>query len=128
MQQSYIWLALAGVNGFMAVAVGAFAAHGVKVPAVQALLHTGAEYQGMYAISGLTCFNMVRNCDFSSPARFAGMLFGVGGLIFGCSLYMLALSGVKLWGVVTPIGGLMLLAGWAAVVWGAFSRDTPSKP
>jgi len=56
------------------------------------------------------------------------MLFGVGGLIFGCSLYILALSGVKLWGVVTPIGGLMLLAGWAVVVWRAFSRDTPPKP
>jgi uncharacterized membrane protein YgdD (TMEM256/DUF423 family) len=40
-------------------------------------------------------------------------------LVFGASLYALALSGVKVLGAVTPIGGVLMLAGWAAVIWGA---------
>jgi uncharacterized membrane protein YgdD (TMEM256/DUF423 family) len=46
-------------------------------------------------------------------------LFGLGGLVFGVSLYALAFSGVKVLGAVTPIGGVLMLAGWAAVIWGA---------
>lgn len=119
-----IWPALAGVNGFMAVAVGAFAAHGVKDAHVQALLHTGSQYQALHAVAALACFSLISRA--AGPARWAGGLFGVGGLIFGGSLYILALTGAKLWGAVTPIGGLLLLAGWAAVIWGALTgRITP---
>lgn len=123
-QGTKIWSALAGVNGFMAVAVGAFAAHGVKDAGVQALLHTGSQYQALHAVAALACFS---GAGGASPTRLAGGLFGVGGLIFGGSLYVLAMTGVKLWGAVTPIGGLLLLAGWATVVWGASVGRTPGK-
>ena len=49
----------------------------------------------------------------------AGWLFGAGALVFGGSLYALALTGVRVWGAVTPVGGLLLMAGWAVLIWGA---------
>ncbi|MHB8284244.1 MAG: DUF423 domain-containing protein [Caulobacteraceae bacterium] len=119
MERARIWAALAGVNGFMAVAAGAFGAHGVKDIDVKALLHTGSQYQAVHAVAALACLALLRGA--AGPASWAAALFGFGGLVFGGSLYILAMSGVKLWGAVTPIGGLMLLAGWAVVIWGALT-------
>jgi uncharacterized membrane protein YgdD (TMEM256/DUF423 family) len=119
MQRSRLWVALAGVNGFMAVAVGAFAAHAVKAADIKALLHTGSQYQALHALAALACLGLLRGD--AAPAKWTAALFGLGGLVFGGSLYMLALSGAKLWGAVTPIGGLLLLAGWALVIWGALA-------
>ena len=111
-----VWLSLAGINGFMAVAAGAFAAHGVSDVQAKSWLQTGAQYQALHAVAALACFGLLQALG---PAAWAGGMFGAGGLIFGGSLYMLALTGVRLWGAVTPVGGLLLLAGWAALVWGA---------
>lgn len=52
----------------------------------------------------------------------AGWLFLFGGLVFGGSLYLLALTGARIWGAVTPVGGLLLLTGWAALAWAALGR------
>lgn len=117
--RSRIGLALAGVNGFVAVAAGAFGAHGVSNPDIKALLHTGAQYQALHAVAALACLALLRGAP--GPATWAASLFGVGGLVFGGSLYVLAMTGDKLWGAVTPVGGLLLLAGWAAVIWGALA-------
>jgi uncharacterized membrane protein YgdD (TMEM256/DUF423 family) len=51
----------------------------------------------------------------------AGVLFTVGSAIFTGSLYALVLTGVRGLGAVTPIGGLLLLAGWLALAWSAFA-------
>jgi uncharacterized membrane protein YgdD (TMEM256/DUF423 family) len=114
------------VNGFMAVAAGAFGAHGVKDVAIKALLHTGSQYQALHAVAALACFGLLR-CG-TGPATWTGALFGVGALVFGCSLYILALTGQKVWGAVTPVGGLLLLAGWGVVIWGALAgrADRPT--
>jgi uncharacterized membrane protein YgdD (TMEM256/DUF423 family) len=119
-------MALAGVNGFMGVAAGAFGAHGVKDADIKALLHTGSQYQALHAVAALACLGLFQRA--AGPAPWAPALFGLGGLVFGSSLYVLALTGEKLWGAVTPLGGLLLLAGWAAVIWGALSGqiDRPS--
>ena len=114
-----IWLALAGLNGLMAVAAGAFGAHGVSDPRTRELLHTGAQYQLAHAAAAVAAFGLLRLA--AGPAAWAGWLFGVGGLVFGGSLYLLAITGVKALGAVTPLGGLMLLAGWAAVIWAALA-------
>ena len=114
------WLALAAFDGLMAVAAGAFGAHGVADPQVKDLLRTGAQYQLVHAAAALACYGLLR---FEiGPAGWAGWLFSLGGLIFGGSLYLLALTGVKVLGAVTPIGGLLLLAGWAVLIWGALAR------
>ena len=118
-----LWLALAALNGLVAVSAGAFGAHGVSDPEVKAWLHTGAEYQLVHAAAGLACVALLRTM--ALQAGIAGWLFGAGGLIFGGSLYLLALTGVRVWGAVTPIGGLLMIAGWAVLIWGALTMGTP---
>jgi uncharacterized membrane protein YgdD (TMEM256/DUF423 family) len=114
-----IWLALAALNGLMAVAGGGFGAHAVADPYAKDLLRTGAQYQAIHAVAALGCYGVWRAAI--GPAAWAGWLFGVGGLVFAGSLYLLALTGVKAWGGVTPIGGLLFLAGWGAVLWAALA-------
>ena len=110
-----IWPALAALNGFMAVAAGAFGAHAAADPMAREWLRTGAQYQAVHAVAALACFALVRpgvrslNCP--------GWLFGLGALVFGGSLYLMALTGVRLLGAVTPFGGGMLLVGWAMLFW-----------
>ena len=118
------WIALAALNGLMAVSAGAFGAHGVSDPAVQAVLRTGAQYQSVHAAAALACFALLGAMPRQAPL--AGWLFGVGGLVFGGSLYLLALTGVKPWGAVTPIGGVVMIVGWAVLIWGALTmREGP---
>ncbi len=114
-----LWLALAALNGLMAVCAGAFGAHGVSDLQVKGWLQTGAQYQLVHAAAALGCFSLLR--VMARQAGVAGWLFGVGGLVFGGSLYLLALTGVKLWGAVTPIGGVLMILGWAALIWGALA-------
>lgn len=113
------WPALAAANGFMAVAAGAFAAHGVQDPHARDLLHTGAQYQLAHAVAALTCLALAGRVK---GVSLAGWLFGVGGLVFAGSLYLLAATGARWLGAVTPLGGLMLLAGWA-VLFGGLLRE-----
>jgi uncharacterized membrane protein YgdD (TMEM256/DUF423 family) len=102
----------------MAVAAGAFGAHGVSDPHVKSLLQTGAQYQAIHAVAALACYGVLRGLP--------GWLFGLGALVFGVSLYALAFSGVKVLGAITPIGGVLMLAGWAAVIWGAVAGAAAS--
>jgi uncharacterized membrane protein YgdD (TMEM256/DUF423 family) len=55
------------------------------------------------------------------PAAWAAWLFDIGGLVFGGSLYLMALTGTRALGAVTPIGGVLLLAGWAVTIWAALA-------
>lgn len=114
-----IWLALAALNGLMGVAAGAFGAHGVSDPQVKGWLQTGAQYQIAHAVAALACYGLLRGMV--AWAGIAGWLFGAGALIFGGSLYVLALTGVRAMGAITPIGGVLLLAGWAVLIWGALA-------
>jgi uncharacterized membrane protein YgdD (TMEM256/DUF423 family) len=114
-----IWLLLAGINGLMAVAAGAFGAHGVTDPQVKDWLRTGAQYQLVHAVAALACYGFMRMALFQ--AGWAGWLFGLGGLVFGGSLYLMALTGVRMLGAVTPIGGVLLMLGWAMVIWGVIA-------
>ncbi len=100
---------LAAVDGFAAVAGGAFGAHGMKDEAARALLRTAAEYQLAAAALGLAVLAMagVRG------GRTAAGLLLVGGLVFGTSLDGIAFTGVRMLGAITPLGGLLMLAGFA---------------
>ena len=111
------WLLLAAVNGLVAVAAGAFGAHGASDPQVREWLRTGASYQLAHAVAGLAAWALLPRLGRAAGA--AGWLFGAGGLVFGGSLYALALTGLRVWGAVTPVGGLLLMAGWAVLIWSA---------
>ncbi|MGD0192528.1 MAG: DUF423 domain-containing protein [Rhizomicrobium sp.] len=116
-----IWLVIAAVNGFIAVAAGAFGAHGLQGrldPHAMEIFNKGAQYQMVHALAmGLAA--LAARQSQSSAAGMAAMLFFIGIILFSGSLYALALSGVRAIGFVTPFGGLSFLLGWAALAWAA---------
>ena len=101
---------------FMALAVGfgAFGAHGLKNIVTKDMLvifHTGVEYQFYHAL-GLFCVAFVANFNDSKRVIFAGysMIFGI--VVFSGSLYIMTLTGIKILGAITPIGGVAFIAAW----------------
>lgn len=108
------YYALAAFFGFFAVALGAFGAHGLKEKVSTDMLQifeTAVRYQ-MYHALALFAIPWVLE-RFSSPLLARVSLFWIAGIIiFSGSLYLLVLTGVKKWGAVTPIGGLLFLIGW----------------
>ena len=109
-------IAWAGLLGFSAVAGGAFAAHGVADLHARTLLQTGGQYGLTHALAALAALG-VQRIGGRSAAGVASWCFLAGGSIFSASLYALALSGLAWLGAVTPIGGLLMLAGWALLAW-----------
>lgn len=110
-------LAAAGaVNAFLAVAAGAFGAHGLQdrlAPDLLVIFETGARYH-MYHALGLFAVAWLAGRGARGAALAGGlMLFGIA--VFSGSLYALALSGERWLGAITPLGGLALLASWALV-------------
>lgn len=100
---------------FLAVALGAFGAHGLRsvLDADRlAVFETGVRYQAYHALALLACAWVLDRHPGRLAAAAAACFLG-GVLIFSGSLYALALSGVRRWGAVTPLGGLLFLAGWA---------------
>lgn len=112
-----IWLALAAVNGLMAVAAGAFGAHAASDPQVKEWLRTGAQYQLIHAVAALACYSLLQFAV--GPATWAAWFFTLGALVFGISLYLIAGTGIRAFGAVTPIGGVLLIIGWACLIYGA---------
>jgi uncharacterized membrane protein YgdD (TMEM256/DUF423 family) len=107
--------ALAGV----AVAAGAFGAHGLRdrlAPDMLAVFETAVRYQMYHALALLGVAWATTRWPGSSAA-IAGWLFVAGIAIFSGSLYVLALSGVRWLGAITPIGGLCFLVGWGVLAW-----------
>lgn len=118
-------LLLAGILGFLGVALGAFGAHGLKKWAANlpdgeqrvAWWNTGAHYHLLHAIAiGLEAIHPTPTKPGSSVAPW---LFATGILLFSGSLYVMALTGRRALGAVTPIGGLLLLGGWLAMAMNA---------
>lgn len=119
MRATDFWLALGGINAFVAVAAGAFGAHGLKPRLSSELLavfETGARYQ-MYHALGLLAVAFVLGQGRSASAAGWAMLAGI--VLFSGSLYALALTGIRALGAITPLGGLCFLTGWAILVWAA---------
>ena len=110
------------VSGFLAVAAGAFGAHALKrslSPDMLAVFETGARYQMYHALALLAAAWAFSRWP-GTLALWAGICFLAGTAVFSGSLYAWSLSGVRLWGAVTPVGGLLFLAGWlclAAAAW-----------
>jgi uncharacterized membrane protein YgdD (TMEM256/DUF423 family) len=115
---------LGALSACMAVAAGAFGAHALRArlsPELLAAFETGARYQMYHALALVGVALVLARWPVPS-VRLAGWLFVAGTLLFSGSLYLLALSGTRWLGAVTPLGGLCFLAGWvslAAGVWGS---------
>ena len=113
------------VFGFLSVLFGAFGAHALKQhpsPDMLAIFETGVRYQAYHAFALLAASWAVTVFDSKLIAR-AGTCFAVGIIIFSGSLYILALTGIKIFGAITPIGGLLLMTGWIFLIFGAIRAD-----
>jgi uncharacterized membrane protein YgdD (TMEM256/DUF423 family) len=110
-----IFFSLGALSGALAVALGAFGAHGLKNRLSAARLEnyeTAARYQMYHALALLAAFFASRQWPSSVLPTLAGWLFIAGTLLFSGSLYLLALTDERRWGAVTPLGGLAFIAGW----------------
>ncbi len=115
-----LWTA-GSLSALVAVAAGAFGAHALRAavaPDLLAVWETGARYHMYHALAMLAAAWAAERWD-SAAARRAGWLFLAGTVLFAGSLYVLALSGVRWLGAVTPLGGACFLAGWALLAWAA---------
>lgn len=117
---------MAGVNGFLAVALGAFGAHGLKkyldgladAPQRMEWWETAARYQMYHALAlGLLAWLATR-VQWSGITAAGWCL--LGGIVLFCgSLYLMTLTGLRALGAITPLGGLALLSGWLLIILGA---------
>jgi len=116
------WFVIGAIAGASGVALGAFGAHGLKArvgPDLLEIWETAARYQVLHALALLaTAWASERWPGGASTA--AGWLFLLGIVVFSGSLYTLVLSGVRVLGAVTPLGGLCLIAGWLALALAAW--------
>jgi len=108
---------IAAATGFLAVALGAFGAHGLKEVLAQngttAIWEKAVFYHFIHAVM---LFVIAGRKPFAAVAWWS---FLAGLLIFSGSLYLLAVTNMKWLGAVTPVGGVSFLAGWASLLWSA---------
>ena len=121
MKLDRILIALGAISAFLGVGLGAFGAHGLRKRLSADMLtvfEIGVRYQLYHALAMLGAGAAAARLAPDALAA-AGVLFVIGTLVFSGSLYVLALSGRKWLGAVTPLGGLALLVGWASLAWAA---------
>lgn len=119
------FLLFAAANGFLAVALGAFGAHGLegRLGALQdgaerlGWWQTAAHYHLVHAVALAVVSLLLAGTGARGGAtRFGGVAFLLGMVLFSGSLYVMSVTGLRALGMVTPIGGVCFLAGWAALV------------
>ncbi len=119
-----LFLSFAAFSGFLSVCLGAFAAHGLKHQITAeslAIWQTGVQYQMYHALT-LLAIGLLYQTQASKALKLSGLAFILGSFLFSGSLYALALGAPKALGVITPVGGLSFLVGWAALVVHALRR------
>ena len=123
------WLRIAAVWGFLAISMGAFGAHGLEdrfttvgsasgglsPERLKANFNTAAQYHMYCALAILAVGILAQFGRGGAALQAAGWLFLVGSLIFSGSLYILATTGLRWLGAITPIGGVAMIAAWVAL-------------
>lgn len=120
-----IFFVTGSLSAFLAVALGAFAAHGLKGRLSAEMLQifeVGVRYQ-MYHALALLAVGWAASRWPGASVSAAGWLFVAGTLIFSGSLYLLSWTGARWLGAITPVGGVAFLLGWLALAWGAWNAS-----
>jgi len=120
-----IFVTLGGLNAFLAVALGAFGAHGLKGEIPDEMLEiyqTGVQYQMIHAIGLVIVALLSVPLGDRRWLRWSGGLMQAGIALFSGSLYTLSLSGISAFGAVAPFGGVSFLAAWALLAAAAWKR------
>lgn len=122
---------LGATSALLAVALGAFGAHALRnrvTTELLAIFETGVRYHMYHALALLACAWAYDRWAIPQAA-WAGWLFVIGTAGFSGSLYLLALTGARWWGAITPVGGVAFLAGWVCLAWGVLAgKMTPWRP
>ncbi|MFJ7977805.1 DUF423 domain-containing protein [Peribacillus sp. NPDC096379] len=113
-----LFIILGAINAFVAVALGAFGAHGLEGKISDKYLatwQTGVQYQMFHAI-GLLIIGILFGKISSPIMNWSGWLMFAGIILFSGSLYVLSVSGIKVLGAITPLGGVAFLVAWVLLV------------
>ncbi len=134
------WLRTGAIWGFLSVAMGSFGAHGLQkrfeslgnIPGgltterLQANFQTGVHYQMYCAFALLAVGLLARTGRSGAVLDSAGWLFLAGSAVFSGSLYVLCITGEKRLGMITPFGGIAMLAAWVALAIAAGIVSNPA--
>ncbi|MBE4907709.1 DUF423 domain-containing protein [Bacillus luteolus] len=113
-----LFILLGAINAFLAVALGAFGAHGLEGKISEKYLktwNTGVTYQMFHATGLFIVGILLAKAPGAGMLNTAGWLMLIGIILFSGSLYVLSTTGIKVLGAITPLGGLAFLAAWLLV-------------
>ncbi len=122
-------IAFGGVFAGLGVALGAFASHGLKAslsPYLLEVFNIGVQYQFIHAIAIIVCGGLLLNKVSIKAQKYfflAAICFIIGIFCFSGSLYALALTGIKWFGPITPLGGMIFMLGWVLLVYAALQNN-----
>jgi len=131
MMRSRPLLFCAAISGFATVALGAFGAHALRDILSSDMLtvwQTGVQYQGVHSLAILLIGLLSSQWPDARGIRPAGWLMLLGILLFSGSLYLMATTGIRGLGIITPFGGVAFLAGWATLAYAIYRLPRPTTP
>ncbi|MGG0411066.1 DUF423 domain-containing protein [Peribacillus simplex] len=117
-----LFIILGALNGFIAVALGAFGAHGLegKIPdKYLATWQTAVQYQMFHAV-GLLVLGLLAGKISSPLINWSGWLMLIGIILFSGSLFVLSVTQIKVLGAITPLGGVSFLVAWVLMIIAAY--------
>ena len=126
---SKLIIMLAGINGFLAVSIGAFAAHALRgklTPEMLNTFQTGVQYHMYHALALFGIGVLMVNFPAANLLRISAYLMLAGIVLFSGSLYLLSISGIRWLGAITPLGGVCFLIAWALLIWFAARQQFPT--
>ena len=122
-------ICIGALGGFLSVALGAFAAHGLKERLTENALstfQTGVEYQMYHSLALILLGVLMFQWPERDLLKWCSVTMVLGIVLFSGSLYVLSLSGISRFGIVTPIGGLLFLTAWLLFLLVAFNEARQS--
>lgn len=123
------WMMIGAILTMLSVAIGAFGAHMLKDKigaGAIATYETGVQYHMIHALALLIVGLTAGQLGSSTKLKWAARLLFAGIIIFSGSLYILSISGIKILGAITPIGGVAFIAGWLLFAMDVWQRGKKS--
>ncbi|OIJ11797.1 hypothetical protein BKP37_15270 [Anaerobacillus alkalilacustris] len=117
-----LFLLIGSINMAIAVGLGAFGAHGLQPKLTEKMFNiyqTGVQYHMIHAVAIILVAIISDRLGDPTILFWAGWSFVLGVIFFSGSLYVLSISGVKILGAITPIGGVLFIVGWILLAFGA---------
>lgn len=128
MSTSRVLIMAGGILGLLGVMAGAMGVHALRdVLDAKALntFETGVRFQMYHALALLAVGSLAGRWK-TGFVKLSGVLFTAGVVLFSGSLYILAITGIGVFGAIAPLGGLSLMAAWTSLIVGAIRQKEPS--